>query len=44
MQARDGDTTEDHFGAVLWNMACWLWTLKAIEDNDLPKELDDIQK
>lgn len=43
MQARDGDTTEDHFGAVLWNIACWLWTLKAIEDNKLPSELNDIQ-
>ena len=37
------DTTEDHFGAVLWNIACWLWTLKAIEDNKLPPELNDIQ-
>jgi hypothetical protein len=43
MQCRDNDTTEDHFGAVLWNMACWLWTLKAIEDNKLPPELNDIQ-
>ena len=43
MQCRDKDATEDHFGAVLWNMACWLWTVKAIEDNELPPELDDIQ-
>ena len=43
MQCRDNDTAEDHFGAVLWNMACWLWTVKAIEDNKLPPELDDIQ-
>jgi hypothetical protein len=43
MQCRDNDTSEDHFGAVLWNMACWLWTVKAIEDNKLPPELDDIQ-
>ncbi len=43
MQCRDKDATEDHFGAVLWNMACWLWTVKAIEDNKLPPELDDIQ-
>ena len=44
MQCRDGDVTEDHFGAVLWNIACWMWTLKAIEDKKLPNELDDIQR
>jgi len=42
MQCRDGDTTEDHFGAVLWNMACWLWTQNKINKGELPKELDDI--
>jgi hypothetical protein len=44
MQARDGDSEEDHFGAMLWNVACWMWTLKAIDDNKLPKELDDINR
>ena len=44
MQCRDGETSEDHFGAVLWNIACWMWTLKAISKKKLPKELDDIQR
>tara|TARA_R100001163_G_C5054958_1_gene191465 strand:+ start:1383 stop:1733 length:351 start_codon:yes stop_codon:yes gene_type:complete len=42
MQCRDNDQTEDHFGAVLWNMSCWLWTKKQIEKGNLPKELNDI--
>ena len=44
MLARDGDKSEDHFGAVLWNVACWLWTLKAISEKKLPQDLDDINK
>ena len=42
MACRDGDDTEDHFGAVMWNMACWLWTQNKINEGKLPKELDDI--
>jgi len=42
MACRDGKVDEDHFGAVLWNMSCWLWTLHAIEEGKLPSELDDI--
>lgn len=43
MQCRDNDYSEDHFGAVMWNMACWLWTLNKIDSGELPEELDDIQ-
>jgi hypothetical protein len=43
MQCRDNDFSEDHFGAVMWNMACWLWTLNKIDAGELPAELDDIQ-
>lgn len=42
MQAAQGDASEDHFGAVLWNAACWLWTEQAIKEGRLPKELDDL--
>jgi hypothetical protein len=44
MQCRDGDQTEDHFGAVLWNISCWLWTKNKIEKGDLPESLDDIYR
>ena len=43
MQCRDNDYSEDHFGAVMWNMACWLWTSNKIDSGELPAELDDIQ-
>jgi len=43
MQCRDNDQSEDHFGAVMWNMACWLWTRNKIKAGELPAELDDIQ-
>jgi hypothetical protein len=42
MACRDRKIDEDHFGAVLWNMACWLWTLEQIKYGNLPQELDDI--
>ena len=42
MACRDGKTDEDHFGAVLWNMACWLETKRLIKIGKLPKELDDL--
>lgn len=42
LQASEGDTTEDHFGAVLWNISCWMWTAGAIERGELPAELDDL--
>lgn len=42
LQLAEGDTTEDHAGAVLWNIACWMWTAEAIAAGKLPNELDDL--
>jgi len=39
---RDGQTDEDHFGAVLWNIACWQKTKNMIDSGILPEELNDI--
>lgn len=38
----EGQTDEDHLGAVLWNAAAAMWTEKAIQAGQLPKELDDL--
>ena len=38
----EGDITEDHGGAVLWNMAVALWTQEQIQDGSLPEELNDL--
>jgi hypothetical protein len=38
----EGQTDEDHLGAVLWNAAAWAWTEQAIADGRLPKTLDDL--
>ena len=40
----DGDTSEDHAGAILWNASAWLWTKDQIKRGNLPIELDDIEK
>ena len=42
MQCRDNDYSEDHFGAVMWNMACWLETKRMIATKELPEELNDL--
>lgn len=39
---RDCLKDEDHSAAVLWNMACFIETAYMIQNNKLPKELDDI--
>ena len=39
---RDGQVDEDHFGAVLWNIACWQKTKEMIAKGILPEELNDI--
>ena len=39
---RDGKTDEDHFGAVLWNIACWQKTKELIDSGELPETLNDI--
>lgn len=38
----EGDQSEDHCGAVLWNMACAMWTEEAIAKGDLPESLMDL--
>jgi hypothetical protein len=38
----EGKTDEDHFGAVLWNIACWQKTKYMIDRGLLPQELDDL--
>lgn len=42
LQAAEGDTTEDHLGAVLWNAAAWAWTEEQILNGSLPATLDDL--
>ena len=39
---RDGKTDEDHFGAVLWNIACWQKTKEMIDRGELPETLNDL--
>lgn len=38
----EGDTSEDHMGAILWNASAWAWTEEAIAKGLLPAELDDL--
>lgn len=42
LQAAEGDASEDHLGAVLWNAAAWAWTEEQIQAGKLPAELDDL--
>ena len=37
----EGDTSEDHAGAILWNASAFLWTEDQINKGNLPQELDD---
>ena len=37
----EGDDTEDHAGAILWNASAFLWTEDQITKGKLPQELDD---
>lgn len=39
-----GEPTEDHLAAIMWNAACYMWTLNEIEYGRLPKELDNRPK
>ena len=41
-QLMEGDTAEDHGGAIIWNAMCLVDTKKRIEDGELPKELNDL--
>jgi hypothetical protein len=42
LAAAEGDTTEEHLSAVLWNISCWIWTEDAIAAGRLPASLDDL--
>jgi hypothetical protein len=38
----EGDTTEDHIGAILWNASAMDWTESQIAAGKLPAELNDL--
>jgi len=40
----EGDESEDHAGAIVWNAMCLVQTEKWIKNGKLPKSLDDIRK
>lgn len=39
MNYQDGDRTEDHLAAVMWNIAGLIWTQEQVKRGKLPKEL-----
>lgn len=41
-QLMEGDTSEDHGGAVIWNAMCLVETKRLIETGELPSELNDL--
>ena len=42
LAASEGDTTEDHLGAALWNVAGWIDTERRIQSGALPRDLSDL--
>jgi hypothetical protein len=42
LAASEGDESEDHLGAILWNASAWMWTEQAIKDGRLPDDLNDL--
>jgi hypothetical protein len=42
LKAAQGFTDEDHFGAMLFNAAGWLWTWEQIQAGKLPAALNDL--
>ena len=38
----EGDESEDHLGAILWNASAFLWTKDQIVKGKLPQELNDL--
>ena len=42
LAAAEGQTDEDHLGAVLWNAAAWIETERRIQCQQLPQSLDDL--
>jgi hypothetical protein len=41
-QMADGDESEDHEAAILWNWYGFVWTREMIRRGVLPRELDDV--
>lgn len=39
---KDGDRTEDHLAAILWNVCGYLWTEREIGEGRLPAELSNV--
>jgi hypothetical protein len=37
----EGDDSEDHAAAIMWNATAWIWTEKEIKEGRLPAELDN---
>ena len=42
LAAAEGDDSEDHLGAILWNASAWIWTEDRINKGLLPKALDNL--
>ena len=40
----DGDTSEDHGGAIIWNAMCLVETSEMIKEGDLPPHLNDTSR
>jgi len=39
---KDGDRSEDHLAAILWNICGYIWTEREIAEGRLPKELNTV--
>jgi cell division protein YceG involved in septum cleavage len=39
---KDGDRTEDHLAAILWNVAGYMWTEREISEGRLPADLANV--
>lgn len=42
LAVNEGDESEDHLGAILWNAASMMWTKQAIKDGKLDENLNDL--
>ena len=42
LAAAEGDDTEDHKSAAIWNLAVWIWMEDQINKGNLPAELADL--
>ena len=38
----EGDASEDHLAAIVWNGVCMGWTEEQITKGNLPKDLNDL--